>query len=260
MKKKNLLFLLPTILTITSCKFDFLFDKYKLTVVDNWDLLYEMPKLTYNESDVIEVKLQFRSGPRVGLLFEGENYYLGEYTYDEHNNPLYFTVNLTMPDYDTTLYTTFNGLAESPYDSYTSFEINYDYNFVSNQNKATLLYGYTLPFLDKSKYEELNTLIAGDLLYLYYNGGFLIKETYPGVVELANDFEVIDLLVIKADLKEISYEEYLTIKEELPKNIILNNDLEYESVEDYFKNNDKAYVSSKDNKYYALYSYLPRNN
>ena len=75
---------------------------------------------------------------------------------------------------------------------------------------------------------------------------------------MASDFEVIDLLIIKADLKEISYDEYLSIKEELPENIILNNDLEYESVEDYFKNNDKAFVTFKDNKYYALYSFLPR--
>ena len=82
-------------------------NKYKLEVVDNWNLLVHPLEKEYEAGSTIEVHLAFRSGPSVGIKINGEILIAKEFstTCDQ----LCEFVSFTMPNEDTVIYTHQNG-------------------------------------------------------------------------------------------------------------------------------------------------------
>ena len=78
-------------------------NKYKLEVVDNWNLLVHPLEKEYEAGSTIEVHLAFRSGPSVGIKINGEILIAKEFstTCDQ----LCEFVSFTMPNEDTVIYT-----------------------------------------------------------------------------------------------------------------------------------------------------------
>lgn len=60
-----------------------------------------------------------------------------------------------------------------------SFPIVYDYG-LHEENRATLLYGYCIPFFDPTEWGIELPLLAGDELMVYYTGELVIDDSYPG--------------------------------------------------------------------------------
>lgn len=83
--------------------------KYKLSVVDNHNILIEPLKEEYKAGEVVTVKLQFFSGIKAGIKANDE---LIETSIDSKVWE-YETYQFIMPNCDTTLYTTINGYIES---------------------------------------------------------------------------------------------------------------------------------------------------
>lgn len=86
-------------------------NKYKLTVIDEWGLLIEPLNNEYEAGEIVEVKLGFRSGPSVGIDINGK--YIGENAETKWENgcPV---ISFIMPEKDSILYTTLNGLFTDP--------------------------------------------------------------------------------------------------------------------------------------------------
>ena len=82
-------------------------NKYKLEVVDNWNLLVHPLEEKYEAGSTVEVHLAFRSGPSVGIKINGGVLIAKDYstTCDQLCN----FVSFTMPNEDTTIYTHQNG-------------------------------------------------------------------------------------------------------------------------------------------------------
>ena len=82
-------------------------NKYKLEVVDNWNLLVHPLEKEYEAGSTIEVHLAFRSGPSVGIKINGEILIAKEFstTCDQ----LCSVVSFTMPEENITIYTHQNG-------------------------------------------------------------------------------------------------------------------------------------------------------
>ena len=109
MKKMiTLLVLFISTLSLVGCNQTELEDnKYKLEVVDNWNLLVHPLEKEYEAGSTIEVHLAFRSGPSVGIKINGEILIAKEFstTCDQ----LCEFVSFTMPNEDTIIYTHQNG-------------------------------------------------------------------------------------------------------------------------------------------------------
>ena len=82
--------------------------EYKLTVIDDFGYLVAPLDDYYKAGEEIEVHLAFLSGPRVGININGE--YIGENAETKHvdGHPV---ITFIMPDKDSILYTTMNGLS-----------------------------------------------------------------------------------------------------------------------------------------------------
>ena len=81
--------------------------KYKLTVIDDFGYLVEPIDNYYKAGEEVEVHLAFLSGPSVGININGV--YIGEDAETKHvdGHPV---ISFIMPNKDSTLYTTMNGL------------------------------------------------------------------------------------------------------------------------------------------------------
>ena len=82
-------------------------NKYKLEVVDNWNLLVHPLEEEYEAGTTIEVHLAFRSGPSVGIKLNDEVMVAKDYS--TTCEQLCSVVSFTMPNEDTTIYTHQNG-------------------------------------------------------------------------------------------------------------------------------------------------------
>ena len=82
-------------------------NKYKLEVVDNWNLLVHSLEEEYEAGTTIEVHLAFRSGPSVGIKLNDEVMVAKDYS--TTCEQLCSVVSFTMPNEDTTIYTHQNG-------------------------------------------------------------------------------------------------------------------------------------------------------
>ena len=82
-------------------------DEYKLTVIDDFGYLVKPLDKYYKAGEEVEVHLAFLSGPSVGININGE--YIGENAETKHvdGHPV---ITFIMPDKDSILYTTMNGL------------------------------------------------------------------------------------------------------------------------------------------------------
>lgn len=108
MKLITLLVLFICALGLVGCNQTELEDnKYKLEVVDNWNLLMHPLEKEYEAGSTVEVHLAFRSGPSVGIVVNDEVIVAKEYstTCDQ----LCEFVRFTMPNEDTIIYTQQNG-------------------------------------------------------------------------------------------------------------------------------------------------------
>lgn len=81
--------------------------KYKLEVVDNWNLLVHSLEEEYEAGTTIEVHLAFRSGPSVGIKLNDELIYAKDYS--STCEQLCSVVSFTMPEENTVLYTQQDG-------------------------------------------------------------------------------------------------------------------------------------------------------
>lgn len=82
-------------------------DAHKLTVIDDFGYLVKPLDKYYKAGEEVEVHLAFLSGPSVGININGE--YIGENAETKHvdGHPV---ITFIMPDKDSILYTTMNGL------------------------------------------------------------------------------------------------------------------------------------------------------
>ena len=82
-------------------------NKYKLEVIDNWNLLVHPLEEEYEAGSTVEVHLHFRSGPSVGIRINGEILVAKEHS--TTCEQLCELVRFTMPNEDTIIYTHQNG-------------------------------------------------------------------------------------------------------------------------------------------------------
>ena len=84
--------------------------KHKVTVIDNHGILLEPLEKEYNSSDIVQVKLQFFSGIKAGIMVNDK---LIEVSSDAVVWE-YEIYEFIMPDEDVIIYTTINGKTEKP--------------------------------------------------------------------------------------------------------------------------------------------------
>lgn len=157
---------------------------YSVSVVDNWGLLYGSLDESYSSGEIVEVRLAFRSGPRVGLFLDGDFLQPSEVTMD------YQSVFFRMPETDVVIFTTLNeniggwqeGSSCPKGVSCLSLEVT-EYQDPSSQDRSLLL-GDSLFFFDPEDYGiSKEGIQTGDMFYIYYQGTCRVRETYPSVVD-----------------------------------------------------------------------------
>lgn len=82
-------------------------NKFKLEVIDNWNLLNHLLEKEYEAGEIVEIHLAFRSSPSVGIIINGEELVSKEYSTECETSCQ--IVRFTMPNKDTTVYTHQNG-------------------------------------------------------------------------------------------------------------------------------------------------------
>ncbi len=86
-----------------------------------------------------------------------------------------------------------SSVIEGDYSTYT-MTASIDYMYIENQ--ATVLLNGCNVFFNLSDY-DLQAIVAGDILKMYYEGQFVVQETYPGTV-LTDYFTLVDVVVEEA--------------------------------------------------------------
>lgn len=97
------IFLLVTILCLTGC----LSDTYQLVVIDEFGYMVKPLENHYKAGEDVDVHLALLSGPAVGININGE--YIGQDSTTKHVDG-HIVITFTMPNKDSILYTTMNGL------------------------------------------------------------------------------------------------------------------------------------------------------
>lgn len=241
------LFLLPSLLVPNACSSKV---EYRFDVVDSQNLLLNDVEGRYREGEKIEIRLAFRSGPRVGVLIDGESYY-GEATCQD--DFWYESFVYTMPARDVTLYTTLDG--RTGLEKTMDFTVSYDYGQYV-QGKATKLLNLALLGLDS---KIVTDSIAGDVLRMFYDGEIQFQETHPSKAVFGDDFRLVSMTYAEkatfcqVDLDSISSEEDSSY-------VLLDAEGNYLTLDEYKADHSVLYASvdSKTGKVYAYYGYEAR--
>lgn len=239
--------LLPSLLVPGACSLE---TEYRLDVVDLNELLLNDVEGTYPAGERIEIRLTFRSGPRVGALIEGEFYY------PEMGCPEDFGCQsfvYTMPARDVTLYTTIDGY--TGLESTMDFSVTYDYGQYV-RGKATKLLNLGLLGLDS---EIVTKAIAGDVLRMTYVGEVEFRETYPSQAVYGEDFRLVGMTYAKkASFCRIDPDS-IPSSEALPY-VLLDSEGHFQTREEYLTDHSVLYASvdPESKKAYAYYGYKAR--
>lgn len=154
-----------------------------------------------------------------------------------------------------------------------SFTARYDYGFHIQNTPTLLLDGATL-FFDPANY-GIETLLAGDVVTVQYEGEFSIQETYPATV-VTKDLTIKNVTVEEAGIVAFEVMQNpgggisLTPKNDgvsvskfnLPNQYVIDADMTYKPLSESHLGQTVygTYVAGKDNvEIEALYSYYPRN-
>ena len=187
-------------------------DEYKLTVIDDFGYLVKPLKNYYKAGEEVEVKLVFTSGPSVGININGE--YIGQDSAIKHDgaNPI---ISFIMPNKDSILYTTMNGLilrdcgkekhtwSEELYNNTDTFESYY--RCISCGKRNEVEYNGVAKIVLKYEQEEqkrINELLITNPEYVFYfNSVKKVRYTY-----IFKDSDSVNRIIEKYDLSNLCSE------------------------------------------------------
>ena len=179
--------------------------EYKLTVVDDFGYLVKSLDKYYKAGEEVEVHLAFLSGPRVGININGE--YIGENAETKHvdGHPV---ITFIMPDKDSILYTTSNGLIlrDCGEDNH-----QWDEGREIEAGNGGYVMKYICELCGKTKEEIITTIIMPEFKIFYslqeaFNNQFLTHEDLEEIANCKNNVNYEDLpkidIMIEDKIKE----------------------------------------------------------
>ena len=263
------------LVTLSSCSWN---QMYKVTVEDYFHLLYENPQTSYRAGSHVVVKLGFKSGPRVGILVNGEEIPSSYVDADLR----YEAFEFTMPSQKVLLQTTFNDQVSEKDQSLVKLVCQYDYG-VHIENKITGLweYGFLGPSIQLLEAPRFLPIIPGDILYLCFTGELMSQSMYPANWLLKdgevvfNTYDYTRTIKLEENIIHRTEEGYIEAIDVYPCNetyVILDEDFHYVRLEEYNgeelygaldKSKDRAcadYDECQAPSITALFAYNPRPN
>ena len=189
--------------------------EYKLTVIDDFGYLVAPLDDYYKVGEEVEVHLAFLSGPRVGVNINGE--YIGENAETKHvdGHPV---ITFIMPDKDSILYTTCNGLIlrDCGEDNH-----QWDEGREIEAGNGGYVMKYICELCGKTKEEIITTIIMPEFKIFYslqeaFNNQFLTHEDLEEIANCKNNVNYEDLPKID-----------IMIEDKIKEDFCLMNDINY---------------------------------